>query len=332
MKARALSAFLASLCLTVTSAQSAIVYSPGPASQSPPLQYPPSRSVDLDSDGLADFSFWSYGPITTFNIPPSSLTWQHYVSAVGTNQMLIAGYSAFLQSFGAEISSNAPAGTIWGTPWFGAGLAVLWWRWDGREINGQPVYHGGWAGPLGDLGVAYLPVGFYAADGLHYGWIRVRLPSLDSDQGGFFILSAPVVVDWAYETCPDIPIRAGDIGSAGESVQFTVEWSTAPRSRDPGQDVSSGSFILTGNTLRGELSLAGQFSGAQVIGPGNQGKKADPVLDFGQPLVASTSHTAFFREATLTHSQIVKLLHGKYCVTVDNGALTGQILPGAPAR
>ena len=326
MKKQALRTFLASLCLTATSAQCAIVYSPGPATQSPPLQYPPSQNVDLDGDGLADFSFWSSGAIVTHDIPSSGGLWPYYVGAAGTNQMLIVGYDAFLQPFGAEIGSNAPPAAIWGTPWFGAGLAAYWWSLYGREIDGQLVYSG-WGGALGDLGVAYLGVYFYAADGPHYGWVRVRLPS-----PGGSLFDAPAVVDWAYDTRPDTPIRAGDIGSAGESVQFTVEWSTAPRSRDPGQDVSSGSFILTGNTLRGELSLAGQFSGAQVIGPGNQGKKADPVLDFGQPLVASTSHTAFFREATLTHSQIVKLLHGKYCVTVDNGALTGQILPGAPAR
>jgi hypothetical protein len=332
MNSRALSTFLVSLCLSTNSALCAIVYSPGPASQSPPLQYPPSRNVDLDSDGQADFSVWSSGAICTDDYPSSFCSWPYYVGAAGTNQILITGYDALLQTFGAEIGRNAPSGAVWGTPWYGAGLAAYWWSLYGQVIDGEVVYSG-WAGPIGGLGVAYLGGGFYAGDGPHYGWVRVRLPRPDGGQGGLLFEIAPVVVDWAYETRPDTPIRAGDIGSAGESVQFTVEWSNPlRRSRNPGQDLGTGSFILTGNRLRGELSLAGQLAAAQVIGPGNQGKKADPVLDFGQPLVASAGHTAFFREATLTHPQIVKLLHGKYQVTVDNGALTGQILPAAPAR
>jgi hypothetical protein len=335
MKTHVLSTFLASLCLSLTSARGAIVYSPGPASQSPPLSIQFSHNVDLDADGFADYSFWSYGPICTMDYPSSFCSWPHYVSASGTNLILITGFDALLQAIDAEISSYPPPGALWGTPWYGAGLAVLWWGRSGQITNGQPIIEGGWGGPLANLGVAYVGVRLCANDGPHYGWIRTRLPvpSLDSSPEGYFFGFAPVVVDWAYETCPDKPIRAGDIGSAGESVQFTVEWSNPHRGPRPSiQDKATGSFILTGNTLRGELRLASQFSSAQIIGPGNPHKGANPVSDFGPPLVAKASHTAFFHEATLTHSQVKHLLHGKYCVTVDDGTLAGQILPAAPVH
>ncbi len=327
MKAQVLTTFLASLWLAATSAHCAIVYSPGPASQSPPLRYPPSQDVDLDGDGLADFSLWSYGVICTDDYPSSFCSWPYYVGAVGTNQILLSGYHLILQSFGADIGSHAPPGTAWATPQFGAWLAASWWSLYGNEIDGQLVYSG-WRGPLGDLGVAYMAVRFYAADGSHYGWIRVRLPSPSG-----FLFDAPVVVDWAYETCPDRPIRAGDIGSAGESVQFTVEWSS-PRhgSGRATPEVGTGSFILTGNRLRGELSLAGQFSSAHIVGPGNPRQRAEPLSDFGQPLVANASRSAFFSEVILTSSQVKHLLRGQYCVTVDDGVLTGQILLLASAH
>ena len=330
MKAQALSAFLSLICLTAASGRGTIAYSSGPSFPVPP-EYA-ARSIDLNVDGAPDFSFWSSGPLITDDYPSSGGVWPYYVSAAGTNQMLIASYDALLQPFGAEIGSNAPTGAIWGTPWFGAGLAAYWWSLYGRDINGQLVYSG-WSGSIGDLGVAYLGVRFYAADGPHYGWVRVRLPSPDPVLGGSLIGVAPVVVDWACETRPNKLIRAGDIDSARESVQFTVEFLTPhPRPRHSDQYIGTGSFILTGNMLRGELSLAGQFSSAQIIGPGDHRKGATPLLDFGFPLVARASHTAFFHEATLTHSQVIRLLHSEYWVTVDNGALAVRIPPLAADR
>ena len=314
------------MCLTVASGRDTIAYSSGPSFPVPP-DYA-ARSIDLNEDGTPDFSFWSpSGPLCTFDIPSSFCTWPYYVGAAGTNQVLITGYEALLQSFGAEIGSNAPPGAAWATPWFGAGLAAYWWSSDGETIDGQLVY-GGWSGSLGELGIAYLGVCFYADDGAHYGWVRVRLPSPDAVLGGNLFEFAPVVVDWACETRPDKPIRTGDIDSASGSIQFTVEWSSPHRRlRRLDQDLGTGSFLLAGTTLRGELGLADQFSSAQVIGPDDHHKGTTPLLDFGHPLVAKASHTAFFHEATLTHSQVIRLLHGDYCVTVDNGALSGRIQP-----
>jgi hypothetical protein len=49
-------------------------------------------------------------------------------------------------------------------------------------------------GPIGEQGSGYLGVRFYTVDGDHYGWVYVQGWS---------------VVDWAYETRPNQPIRAG---------------------------------------------------------------------------------------------------------------------------
>jgi hypothetical protein len=140
-------------------------------------------------------------------------------------------------------------------------------------------------------------------------------------------------VDWAYETRPDKPIRAGDIGSTRQSIQFTVEFLTPhPRPCHPPQVVGTGSFILTGNTLRSELSLAGQFSSAQILDPNHHRATERLVSDFGQPLVRTSGHTAFFHDATLTRSQVNQLLHGAYYMTVDDGTLAARILPAPPVR
>ena len=332
MKKQALHALLSLLCLMATAAHSAIVYSSGPSFPVPP-DYA-TRSIDLNNDGAPDFSFWSSGPICTADVPTSYCSWPYLVGAVGTNQMLAVAHLALLQPFGVEIGSTAPPGAAWSTPFFGAGevLTARWWSREGQVIDGQLV-HDGWYGSIGNLGVAYLGTGFYAADGQHYGWVRIRLPSPDLGPGGFPLEFAPAVVDWAYETRPNKPIRAGDIDSSRESVQLTIEFLTPhPRPRHPPQVVGIGSFILTGNTLRGELTLAGQFSSAQILDPNHHRATENLVSDFGQPLVSTSGHTTFFHDATLTRSQITQLLHGAYYVSIDNGALATRILPAPPAH
>ncbi|HOX57698.1 MAG TPA: hypothetical protein P5205_13740 [Candidatus Paceibacterota bacterium] len=330
MKARALSAFLAFSCLITVSGQSTVAYFSGPSFQVP-LEF--ATAIDLNQDAAADFSFWSTRPLITTDYPSSGGAWPYCVGALGTNQMLITGYDALLQPFGAEIGSDAPPTSGWATPpWWGAGLAAYWWSRYGAIIGDQIVYSG-WSGPLGNLGVAYMGVRVCSTGGPRYGWVRVRLPRPYAGPGINLFEYAVTVVDWAYETCPDKPIRAGDIGSAGESVQFTVEWSS-PRheagSANP--EVGTGSFILTGNTLRGELDLAGQFTSAHIVGPGNPRQRSEPLSDFGQPLVSNVGRTAFFSEVTLTSSQVKHLFQGKYSVTVDSGGLTGRIEPVVPVH
>jgi hypothetical protein len=298
MKKQALNALLAILCLTATIGHCAIVYSPGPASPPPPFLIPFSQNVDLDSDGVDDFLF-PIGPMLgTADVPMSGSWMPFHVQAAGTNEFLVSGYYSSVQAFGAWISGAPTSGAAWSTPGAGALLTDQWWSLYGRDIGGQLV-HSGWGGPLAVSGVGYLGVRFYQPDGLHYGWIRA-------------LLASPMVVDWAYETRPNKLIRAGAIDSTRYSVQLTVEFLTPhPRPRHPAQLVGTGSFILTGNTLRGELSLAGQFASAQILDPNHPHAKGRLVSDFGQPLVSTADHTAFFHDAALTRSQANQLLHGE---------------------
>jgi hypothetical protein len=270
--------------------------------------------VDLDSDGADDFVF-PVGPmIGTTDVPMSGSWIPFHVQAAGTNEFLVNGYYSSVQSFGAWIGGDPPSGAVWSTPGASALLTDQWWSLHGRDIGGQLVYFG-WGGPLAVSGVGYLGVRFYQSDGLHYGWIRA-------------LLNSPMVVDWAYETRPNKPIRAGDIDSARDSLQFKVEFLTPhPRPRHPAQVVGTGSLILTGNTLHSELSLVSQFSSAQILDPNHRRATDRLVSDFGQLLVSTSDHTAFFHDVTLIRSQVNQLLRGEYFVTVDGGDLSARILP-----
>jgi len=334
MQKRFLFLAIAAATLVVARAQDSIVYVSGPSFQIPGNDW--ARNLDVDSDGAPDFSFWETGVTCTADLPTSSCGWPFLVGAVDMNQMLMIGYDVQPQWFGEWIGDSAPAGAVWNAPspsYFGAGLAYWWYSRQGRLIDG-PLVQSGWAGPIGHVGVGYVGIRFHAADGLHYGWIRVRLP-----QQGFFSMDAaqtsssveyvpiegvpielvPMVVDWAYETRPNTPIRAGAISSNGDSIQLTADFGNAG---------GAGTFILTGDTLRGELTLAGRFTSAEIRGPANIRSKAKPVWSFGPPLVSREDYTAFFGEVTLTHGQIMQLLRGAFYVSVENGAVTGLIVPG----
>ena len=42
--------------------------------------------------------------------------------------------------------------------------------------------------------------------------------------------------------------------------------------------------------------------------------------------VTGQGYTAFFRDVTLSHRQVVQLLHGADYVSIDDGAVIGQII------
>lgn len=299
--------------------QCTIVYVNGPSFQIPGRYG--ARGVDINSDGATDFAFWEDGPICTMDVPTSLCIWSFNIGAAGTNELLVSTY-ALVQSFGSWIGSNPPSGAAWSAPGSGAPLTDLRW---GTAV---PVGTGGWGGSLGALGIGYIGIRFYADDGLHYGWIRIRLPSANLGPQGFPVEIVPAVVDWAYGTRPNTSIRAGAIGSDSESIQFTVEFRNLHRPPwHSGQDHSTGTFILTGNTLRGQLGLLGQFSSADIRGPAPFHAKAKPVASLGRPLVTRPDYTAFFGEVTLSHSQIIQLRRGALYVSIDHGAVLGRIVP-----
>lgn len=290
----------------VTSAygQDTIVYFSGP---SLPFQYgasePGDASLDLDRDGMPDFSFQLGYFVCTADTPTSGCSGPFYVMPLGTNAILKRFSQATILPFDALIDSPPPTNSTWSNPDQSATVATFYIS---ERYRTSGLY-----GPLADAGVGYLGVRFYAADGLHYGWVRVRIAPFVA------------VADWAYEGRPNTPIRAGIIGTNGESLQFTVNFQ-GPNNTLPDR---TGTFILTGNTLRGELTFAGSYSSADIARRAPARAIVKSIASLGRPLARRTDFTSFFGDATLSHPEIVHLLRGAVYVSIDNGAVVGQIAP-----
>ena len=303
-------------------AGSAIVYSPGPLPPPPPLVIGSPQAIDFDGNGVVETVFSTGFVICTADVPTSFCDWPFFIGATGSNQILVSGYYSAVQSLGELLGDVAPTNATWSSPGFEGYLTDQWWSHYGREINGQLVYQG-WGGPLGSAGVGYLGVRLYSSDGFHYGWVRV--------QAGF----PGLVVDWAYQTQPDTPIRAGDIGTESDSDQFKVEFHEVSR-KDRGLDrlSGSGSLILTDSKLRCELHLTGNSSTAEIQGTANPRSHGNvkPVWSFPAPLVRGTNHTAFFGETTLTHAQLRQLARGQLYICIDGCEVMGRILPVEETR
>ena len=102
---------------------------------------------------------------------------------------------------GNLIGSATSSNVVWGNPGQGGLLASF--------ISSPRYGTSEWTPPLGTLTNGYLGVRFYAADGLHYGWIQAGLPIQNMGTIGFVLVSSPVILDWAYETRVDAAIVAG---------------------------------------------------------------------------------------------------------------------------
>jgi hypothetical protein len=287
--------------------QESVVYFKGPS-----FTFPIDSSdleettLDLNRDGAPDLFFEATYFVCTADVPTSACTAPFYFAAFGSNAVLSRLSQGTVLPFAAHIGQVAPTNATWSKP--GQPLTVAAYNFNRFGTSG---YHG----PLANVGVGYVGVRFYAADGLHYGWIRFRMP--------FQAEFGPVVVDWAYEARPDTAIIAGFIGSTGESRQFTVHFPELPGTGEP---VGTGSLILTGDILRTEISLAGSFSSAGIGGPAPAHSKSH-LTSLGPPFVTRTNHTAFFRDISLGRSGVMQLLRGVTYVSVDGGAVVGQISP-----
>lgn len=303
-----------------------IAYTSGPSVELV-VSFPTPPTLDLNNDGAPEFYFSSWGWLclgSGFN-PPSYCIWPYYLGSQGTGEFLLEGWNPALLAFGQEIGSNAPPRATWSGLGGFAGLVSQWWLAYGQYVEGELVYSG-WYGALGEAGIGYLGVRFQSTNGLHYGWIRVRLPRPDLHEW-------PSVVDWAYETRPNTPLRAGVIDASSGAVQFTVEW----RRRDgtlapPG---SGGTFILRDLILRGELHLPGRFSAVQLRGPAPAHARARPIGDFGSPLVSRRRHTAFFADVTLLRGELIQLRRDALYLNGENGEWIGRLVPiagDAPGR
>jgi len=338
MKTRSLFGILCVSIATFT-AQSSIVYVSGPSIPIPGGWGFGSGDLDLNDDGVVDYSFWSSGQNCTLAIGSGGCGWPFYVKTTTANEVLTSGNAVSPLQWGSLIGTQVPPNSSWIMPrgFYGVGIAYQFHSWQIRE-GIYEVLSSGWSGGIAEAGIAYVGLRFWTTDGPYYGWVRLRLPNRfpgqnppfdDGSLVGFPIVEfAPVVVDWAYETEPNTPVRAGDIGTDSDSVQFKVDFfDPSPRHRQSRHVGGTGSFILTDSNLRGELALPGEFSSAELRGPANLRAKTKPVWSFGPPLVSGTNHTAFFGETSLTRAQIIALAHGLIYVSVDDCDLVGRITP-----
>ena len=299
--------------LVVASGQNTIFYFDGPSFVFPPFESG-GAPLDLNHDGVTDFSFASDVAVCTADFPPSACTLPYYGTAEASNEILHRLSQATMLAFGDQIGDPAAGSSTWSSS--SNGLTVA------DQFFSPRLGTNLWAGPLYPTGIGYLGVRFHAADGLHYGWIRVRQISAS--------LGAPLVVDWAYESRPDTSIRAGVIGSGGASSQFTAQL----QNRDSSPQGSLSTFILTGHRLRCEVPVTASqwFSSASIAGPSPIHASAKPAADLGQPLALrefgeGDFYTAFFADVTLSQGQVNQLLRGADAVTIDHGSIFGQITP-----
>ena len=186
--------------LRATCAWSAVADFPGPAFQLPGMEGYAS-GVDFDGDGTFDCTFSAGGTICTADIPSSGCSQPYYASATGTNALLSQGGQICVMPAGNVIGSVVSSNTVWGNPGQGGILT-------GYYISPR-FGTSGWGPPLQTLTNGYLGIRFYAADGLHYGWIHARMPDQNLGTNGFPVEFSPVIVDWAYETRVDTAIAAG---------------------------------------------------------------------------------------------------------------------------
>ena len=176
-----------------------------PQSLAPIAQY----SMDLNGDGVNDFRFVGGTPFSGgFYLEPQ-------------NQNGVLGYpsDAFRSAFrvrrllaGADISAGA---TATGLEWVGYRPQPL------SSVTGPyllssfgPGDSGGEFAPvrLGQPREGYLAVQFYAADGLHYGWIRVL--------GSYY--NDGTILDYAYNAVPGQGLAAGVVPEPGTLALFGV--------------------------------------------------------------------------------------------------------------
>lgn len=173
--------------------QSTIAYSAGPASYAKESASP--VFIDLDRDGSTDFVFVFEGWYCTASCPCYDCAWFVDVSSSGANSLLIREDSfASILSAGQWCGPPAPSSSTWSST-VASVVNYIEQRYcfDPNDCSGTNSFRG----PLAEMYEGFIGVRFSGADGLHYGWIHVRLDS--------FLF----VEDWAYETRPGVPIQAG---------------------------------------------------------------------------------------------------------------------------
>ena len=186
--------------------------------------YGSSLDLDLNWDGESDFGFESGGPVCTTGIPPTCTSLITTKPIPGVSVLSMNNYVAAIPA-GALIGAEPVANTQWKTNALTASVQVT-----GLSSGDAPV------SPIQALSDGYCGFQFTEQDGIHFGWMHLRIANawlfqppyvfnstLDPiDQAipmttaeGLQIISfiGPnvTVTEWAYETRPNTAIAAGEI-------------------------------------------------------------------------------------------------------------------------
>ncbi len=153
--------------------------------------------MDLNADGTNEFAF-SIGLIITLDYPTSGGT--SILTLDPSPEVAVVGTSIY----SAPLEANELIG-----PGLSDGLAWVETTYDfdvaSRNYNFRTGQAGEWRGVMGDPKKPFLGVRFWAADGLHYGWIRFGHKVGVADFPAYFGTTASII-EWAYESDPDTPI------------------------------------------------------------------------------------------------------------------------------
>lgn len=147
--------------------------------------FSPSASVDMNQDGTNDFTLSAGMWICTMDIPTSYCGQSLYIEMPPSSSVLNQGVYVASIPFGEWIGNSGPSNTSWSTH----NYSYLLRYWHSERYGTSGVN-----GPIGEQGQGYFGIRLSAEDGDHYGWVFVQGQTL---------------VEWAYESRPNQPIRAG---------------------------------------------------------------------------------------------------------------------------
>lgn len=170
-------------------AANSVVYRQGPIvlTQGSPID------LDLDQDGVADFRF-SVGTLVELPSSGAHSISRPYLDTFAFNRndyLLNVDGRIVLKEVGFKFGPKTKDGENWGH----------------RDSEVQAIaYASGntWPGFSGEPPEAYLGVRFVSKGAVHYGWIRFVVPKTHPPA------AFPVIADWAYESRPNSPVRAGE--------------------------------------------------------------------------------------------------------------------------
>lgn len=171
-------------------------------------------ALDLDADGIPDVSFGGVA-LTTFgnggviigggtNLSSAGVL-TYGLTTAGQTEVLRENSNARIFASGAGIADFVPTNTVWVSG--NAGLASI-----GLGMIGLG-YTNSWTGSLAAATNGYVGLRVFKDNNFYYGWIHLQLT--DPVSAG---LLGPVILGWAMESRPGVPIVAGDPGVAGEVV------------------------------------------------------------------------------------------------------------------